>query len=87
MYKNIGEQNSIKKRKILIIFGDMIADMLSNKKFNLVVTELFITGRKLSISFVFITQSCFPVPKNIRLLYALFYYDNSKQTRTSINCI
>ena len=46
----------LKKRKILIIFGDMIADMLSNKKFNLVVTELFITGRKLNISFVFITN-------------------------------
>ena len=45
----------------------MIADMLCNKKFNLIVTELFIRGRKLNISLVFITQSYFAVPKNIRL--------------------
>ena len=45
----------------------MIADMLSNEKLNPVVTELFIRGRKLSISLVFITQSYFAVPKNIRL--------------------
>ena len=57
----------IKKRKILIVFDDMIADMLSNKKFNPIVTEFFIRGRKLYISLVFITQSYFAVPKNIRL--------------------
>ena len=45
----------------------MIADMLSNKKLNPIVTELFIRGRKLNISLVFITQSYFAVPKNIRL--------------------
>ena len=45
----------------------MIADMLSNKKLNSTVTELFIRGRKLNISLVFITQSCFALPKNIRL--------------------
>ena len=45
----------------------MIADMLSNKKLNPMVTELFIRGRKLNISLVFITQSYFTVPKNIRL--------------------
>ena len=45
----------------------MIADMLSNKKFNQVVTESFIRGRKLNISLVFITQSSFVVPKNIQL--------------------
>ena len=45
----------------------MIVDMLSNKKLNPIVTELFIRGRKLNISLVFITQSCFVVPKNIRL--------------------
>ena len=56
-----------KKRKILIVFDDMIADMLSNKKLNPIVTELFIRGRKLNISLVFITQSYFAVPKNIRL--------------------
>ena len=45
----------------------MIADMVSNIKLNLIVTELFVRGRKLNISLVFITQSYFVVPKNIRL--------------------
>ena len=57
----------IKKRKILIAFDEMIAHMLSNKKLNAIVIELFIRGRKLKISLVFITQSSFAVPKNIRL--------------------
>ena len=64
----------------------MIADMLSNKKFISIVTELFIRGRRLNIFFVFITQSYFAVPKTIRF-YTLFHYENSKQTRTSTNCI
>ena len=55
------------KTQVLIVFGDVIADMLSNKKLNPVVIELFIRGRKLNISLVFITQSVFSVPKNIRL--------------------
>ena len=67
IYKNIKEYNPNKKRKILIVFDDMIADMLSNKKRTPVVTKLFITGRKLNISLVFITQSCFDAPRNIRL--------------------
>ena len=65
--KNTEEYNPNKKRKILIVFDDMIADMLSNKNLNPIVTELFIRGRKLNISLVFITQSYFAVPKNIRL--------------------
>ena len=67
IHKNIKDYNPNKKRKILIVFDDMIADMLSNKKLNPIVTELFIRGRKLNISLVFITQSYFAVPKNIRL--------------------
>ena len=67
IYKNIEEYNPNKKQKILIVFDDMIADMLSNKNLNTIVTELFIGGRKLNISLVFITQSLFAVPKNIRL--------------------
>ena len=55
VYENIGEYNISKKRKILILFDDMIADMINNKKLNPVVTELFIRGRKLNISIVFIT--------------------------------
>ena len=67
IYENIEEYIINKKRKILIVFDYLIADMLSNKKLNPIVTELFIRGRKLNISLVFITQSYFAVPKNIRL--------------------
>ena len=67
IYKNVEEYNPNKKRKMLIIFDDMIADMLSNKKINKIVIELFVRGRKLNISLVFITQSYFADQKNIRL--------------------
>ena len=67
IYKNIEEYNPNKKPKILIVFDDMIAYMLSNKKLNPIKTELFIRGRKLNISLVFITQSDFAVPKYIRI--------------------
>ena len=67
VYKKIEDYNPIKKRKVLIVFDDMIADMINNKKLNPVVTELFIRDRKLSISIVFITQSYFKVPKDARL--------------------
>ena len=66
-YKNIEDYNLDKRRKILIVFDDMIADIINNKKLNPIVTELFIRGRKLNISVVFITQSYFKVPKDIRL--------------------
>ena len=65
--KNIEEYNPNEKRKILIVFEDMIPDMLRNKKLNPILIELFIRGRKLNISLVFITQSYFAVSKNIRL--------------------
>ena len=65
VYKNIEEYNSNKKRKIVIVFDDMIPDMLSHKKFNQTVTKLFIRGRKLNISLLFIRQSYSTVPKNI----------------------
>ena len=57
----------------MIVLDDMIADMLSNKKLNPIVTELFIRGRKLNISLVFITQSYCAVPKNIRLHSAHYF--------------
>ena len=59
VYKNVEDYNPGKKRKILIVFNDMIADMINDKKFNPAVIELFIRGRKLNISIVFITQSYF----------------------------
>ena len=67
VYKNIDNYNLGKKHKILIVFDGMIADMISNKKRNPVITELFSRGRKLNISIVFITQSYFKVPKDVRL--------------------
>ena len=67
IYKNIEEYNPNKKRKIFIVFDDIIADMLSNKKRNPTLTELFTRGSKVKISIAFITQSDFAVPKNIRL--------------------
>ena len=67
VHKNIEDYNPIKKRKILIVFDDMIADMINNNKSNPVVSELFIRGRKLDISIVFITQSYFKVPKDVPL--------------------
>ena len=73
VYKNIEDYNPIKKRKVLIAFDDMIADMINNKKLNPVVTELFIRGRKLNISIVFITQSHFKVPKDVRLNSTHFF--------------
>ena len=66
-YENKEEKIRDKERKILIVVDDMIVDMLSNKKFVLLVTELFIRGRKLKVSLVFITQSYFAEPKSIRL--------------------
>ena len=73
VYENIDEYNTDKERKILIAFDDMIADMINNKKLNSIVTELFIRGRKLNISLVFITQSYFKVPKNVRLNTTHFF--------------
>ena len=84
IYKNIEEYNPNKKRKILIVFDDMTADMLSNKKLNPIITELFIRGRKLNISLVFITQSSFAVPKNIRL-NSSHYFIMILQTKDNFN--
>ena len=73
IYKNIEEYNSNKKHKILIVFDDMIADMLSNKKLYPIVTELFLKGRKLNISLVFMRHFYFAGPKNIRLNSAHYF--------------
>ena len=67
VYKSINYYNPDKGNKILIVLDDMIADMIQNKKLNSIVTELLIRGRKLNISLVFITQSYFKVPKDVRL--------------------
>ena len=72
-YENTDEYNPKKTRKILIVFGDMIADMLATKNLQPIVTDLFIRGRKLNISIVFVTQPYFAAPKNIRLNSTHFF--------------
>ena len=58
-YKNINDYNPDKENEILIVFDDMIADLINDKKLNSIVNELFIRGRKLNIYLIFITQSYF----------------------------
>ena len=73
VYKNIDEYNPDKESMIVIVFDDMIADMIQNKKLNSIVTELFISGRKLNISVVSIIQSYSKVPKDVRLNTTHFF--------------
>ena len=61
IYRNIEDYNPNKKGKIFIVFDNLVTDMFSNKNLSPILTELFITGRKLDISHVFITQSYFAV--------------------------
>ena len=67
VYKNIEDYHPKKNRKVLIVFDDIIADMINNKKLNPIVSELLIRGRKLNISIVFLFQSYFKAPKDVRL--------------------
>ena len=67
VYENLEDYNRTKKRRVLIVFDGMIADMESNTKLSPVVTELFLRGRKPNILLVFISQSYFKVLKTIRL--------------------
>ena len=67
VYENIDDYNPNRKRKILIIFDDMIADIMTSKKFQSLIKELFVRRRKLNIYLVFITQFYFSVPKDVRL--------------------
>ena len=66
VYENIHDYNPSRKRKILIIFDDMITDIMTNKRSQAIIKELFITCRKLNILLVFITQPYFSVPKDVR---------------------
>ena len=67
VYQNIDDYNPNRKRKILIVFDDMNADIMANKNFQAIIKEVFIRCRKSNISLVFITQSYFSVPKYERL--------------------
>ena len=82
IYKDVGECNPNIERKILIVFDDMTADILSNKTLQQTVIELFIRSRKLNISLVSIIQSYFPVPKNIRVNFTYYFimkFSNNQQ--------
>ena len=79
--KNIDEYNADKERKVLIVFYDIIADMINNKKLNSIVTHLFIRGRKLNISLVFITQPYFKVLKDVRLNSTHFFIAKTPNKR------
>ena len=63
VYENLKDYNTTKKRKVLVVFDDIIKDMESNKKLSPIVNELFLRGRKLNISLAFISQSYFKVPQ------------------------
>ena len=67
VYKKIDHYNPRRKRKVLIAFDDMIADIMTNKLFQAIIKELFIRCSKLNISLVFITQPYFTVPKDVKL--------------------
>ena len=67
IFKNIDDYITKKKRRVLIVFDDMIADIMTDKKFKSIIKELFIRCRKLNISIVFITQSYFRPPRDARL--------------------
>ena len=87
VYKNIDDYNSNRRRKILIVFDNMIADIMRNKKFQAIIKELFITCRKLNISLVFITQSYFCVPKDVRLNsthYQIMKINNRKELQNIV---
>ena len=78
VYKSIDDYNPNRQIKILIVFDDMIADIMSNKTFQAIIKDLFIRCRKLNILLVFIMQSYFSVPKDVRLnsTHSLLYYEN-----------
>ena len=86
VYENIDDYNPNRKRKILIVFDDMIADIMTNKKFQAIIKELFIRCRKLNTLLVFITQYYFSAPKDVTLSLTLFDYENQQQKRITKYC-
>ena len=86
VYKNTDDYNLIRKIKILIVFDDTIADIMTNSKFQAIIKELLIRCRKLNISLVFITQSYFSVRKDVRLnsIHYLIMKINKKEELQNI---
>ena len=81
VYKSINDYNPNRRRKILIVFDDMIADIMTNKKFQAIIKELFSRCRKVNISLVFITQSYFSIPKDVRLNSTHYFIININSNR------
>ena len=82
IYDNINDYNKKRKRKFLIVFDDMISHVMSSKKAQQVLKELFIRCRKINISLIFLTQSYFSVPKDVRLNcthYVIFKLSNKTE--------
>ena len=82
IYDDINHYNKKRKRKVLIVFDDMISHVMSNKKAQQVLKELFIRCRKLNISLYFLTQSYFSIPKDVRLScthYVIFKLNNKRE--------
>ena len=87
VYENVHDYNSSRKRKILIAFNDMITDIMTNKKFQSIIKELFIRCKKLNISLIFITESYFSVPKDVRLNsthYLITKFNNKRELQLII---
>ena len=77
VYEILEDYSKEKKRRVLIVFDDMIADVQRNEKLGPIFTQLFLRERKLNISLVFISQSYFKVPKTKTKCHTLFYHGNS----------
>ena len=82
VFKNIDDYNIKRKRRVLIVFDDMIADIITNKKFQSIIKKLSIRCRKLDISIVFVTPPYFKTPKDARLNsthYLLMKIQNNRE--------
>ena len=89
VYENIDNCNPNRKRKILIVFDDMIADIITNKRFQVIIKDLFIRCRKVNISLVLITcfDHYFSVPKHVRLNsthYLIMKINNRKELQNIV---
>ena len=84
VYENIHNYNSSRKRKILIVFDNVIADIMTNEKYQAIIKELFIRCGKLNISLAFFPQSYFSVPKDVRLNsthYLIMKINNKRESK------
>ena len=82
IYEDIDNCNQKRDKKVLIVFDDMTADIMGNKKFQAIIKELFIRCRKLNISLFVISQSYFSVPKDVRLnstYYFIMTINNNRE--------